>query len=152
MSRRFKIAVFALLLLGTVSLGFMLKATADLASIEIPPETTPIIRQDKDPEPATTTLQSVETTPTNAIQKQSTPAYSQPTVQPQPSSDKSDGECTGRETAGRCADKCPPGTYKIGNVNDDGSGAAICKAEPTGCPYGDSIPMEDCAKFEEQQQ
>jgi hypothetical protein len=54
--------------------------------------------------------------------------------------DKFDGECTGQETAGRCSDKCPVGSYNIG-WNADGS--AICKAEPTGCPYGDSIPLGD---------
>lgn len=29
---------------------------------------------------------------------------------------------------------CPPGSYAI----DEG----ICKKEPTGCPYGDSIPLD----------
>ena len=59
-------------------------------------------------------------------------------------SDKYDGDCTGFETAGRCADKCPPGSYNIGISKD---GAAICKLEPTGCPYGDSIPLgPDCDK------
>lgn len=39
-------------------------------------------------------------------------------------SDKYDGDCTGKETVGRCADKpYPPHT-------------------PTGCPYGDSIPVD----------
>lgn len=59
-------------------------------------------------------------------------------------SDKYDGDCTGNETAGRCADKCPAGSYNIG-ISKDGS--AICKLEPTGCPYGDSIPLgADCDK------
>lgn len=33
---------------------------------------------------------------------------------------------------------CPSGSYEIGR---DDSGNAICKMEPTGCPYGDSIPL-----------
>jgi hypothetical protein len=32
---------------------------------------------------------------------------------------------------------CPEGSYPIG----DGA----CKLEPTGCPFGDSIPMEKCS-------
>lgn len=32
---------------------------------------------------------------------------------------------------------CPKGTYPIGDA---------CKNEPTGCPYGDSVPMELCYK------
>lgn len=58
-------------------------------------------------------------------------------------SDKYDGDCTGTETAGRCADKfvCPDDTYPIDEANH------ICKANPTGCPYGDSIPLgPDCDK------
>ncbi len=58
--------------------------------------------------------------------------------------DKFDGECTGQETAGRCADKCPEGSYNIGISKD---GAALCKLNPTGCPYGDSIPLgAECDK------
>lgn len=33
---------------------------------------------------------------------------------------------------------CRNGTYSIGEV---------CKAEPTGCPDGDSVPLELCEKF-----
>lgn len=32
---------------------------------------------------------------------------------------------------------CPPGSYPIG----DGA----CKNQPTGCPWGDSVPMDKCA-------
>lgn len=39
---------------------------------------------------------------------------------------------------------CPAGSYDIG-ISKDGS--PICKLEPTGCPYGDSIPMDMCDKF-----
>lgn len=39
---------------------------------------------------------------------------------------------------------CPAGSYDIG-ISKDGS--PICKLEPTGCPYGDSIPLgPDCDK------
>lgn len=34
--------------------------------------------------------------------------------------------------------ECPAGSYPI----DHKDGAPICKAEPTGCPYGDSIPLD----------
>lgn len=58
--------------------------------------------------------------------------------------DKFDGECTGQETGGRCADKCPEGSYSIGIGKN---GEVLCKLEPTGCPYGDSIPLgPECDK------
>lgn len=37
---------------------------------------------------------------------------------------------------------CPDGSYAIG-YDTDGI-TAICKKEPTGCPFGDSIPIEKC--------
>lgn len=40
---------------------------------------------------------------------------------------------------------CPAGSYEIGRKEPDGE--PICKLEPTGCPYGDSIPMDMCDKF-----
>lgn len=39
-------------------------------------------------------------------------------------------------------DRCPEGSYEIGS-KDEGP---LCKLEPTGCPYGDSIPMDMCDK------
>lgn len=42
---------------------------------------------------------------------------------------------------------CPAGSYDIG-ISKDGS--PICKLEPTGCQYGDSIPMDMCDKFKPQ--
>lgn len=57
------------------------------------------------------------------------------------SSDKADSECTGLETAGRCADKCPIATDTLLGY-DKTTGAAVCKRAPTGCPYGDSIPLD----------
>lgn len=40
---------------------------------------------------------------------------------------------------------CPDTSYNINTEEDP-----ICKSEPTGCPYGDSIPMDICyAKFGE---
>lgn len=43
---------------------------------------------------------------------------------------------------------CPGGSYSIG-INKDGSGE-VCKAQPTGCAYGDSIPLDSpkCAPGE----
>lgn len=52
-------------------------------------------------------------------------------AQAQAPSNKSDGECTGTETAGRCADKCPEGYFWRGGC-----------VRVTGCPYGDSIPLD----------
>lgn len=40
--------------------------------------------------------------------------------------------------------ECPEGSYNIGVEKN---GEPICKLEPTGCPYGDSIPMDTCDKF-----
>lgn len=34
---------------------------------------------------------------------------------------------------------CPAGSYELEEH--------ICKQEPTGCPYGDSISLDDCEKF-----
>lgn len=53
-------------------------------------------------------------------------------------SDKADDACTGHETTGRCADKCPAPSFTRGF--DKETGAAIC-GHVTGCPYGDSIPL-----------
>lgn len=57
-------------------------------------------------------------------------------------SDKGQDQCTGHETSGRCADKCPNWTDTLLGFTDDG--VAICKAARTGCPYGDSVPLEKC--------
>ena len=38
---------------------------------------------------------------------------------------------------------CPSGSYQIA-IDDQGN--PVCKQDPTGCPYGDSIPMDMCAK------
>lgn len=38
---------------------------------------------------------------------------------------------------------CPEGSYLIGyNKNDPNE--PICKLEPTGCPFGDSVPLDKC--------
>lgn len=34
---------------------------------------------------------------------------------------------------------CPDGSYEI---TREKTGDPICKLEPTGCPYGDSIPLD----------
>lgn len=38
-------------------------------------------------------------------------------------------------------DGCPDGSYNIGTK--DGVNP-ICKLEPTGCPFGDSVPLDKC--------
>ena len=38
-------------------------------------------------------------------------------------------------TASAATLECPAGTYDAGG---------FCKNEPTGCPYGDSVPLEKC--------
>lgn len=43
-------------------------------------------------------------------------------------------------TTGRCADKCPNWSDTLLGFTDQG--VAICKSAPTGCPYGDSIPLD----------
>lgn len=46
------------------------------------------------------------------------------------------------QTKASAATSCPPGSYEIG-----APGEGICKKEPTGCPYGDSIPLgPECDK------
>lgn len=72
-------------------------------------------------------------------------------------SDKYDGDCTGHETAGRCADKCPnpapEGVYYLQGYDKD-TGAAICRLEYYhACPYADSVSADDplCEKLQAQQ-
>lgn len=43
------------------------------------------------------------------------------------------------------ANPCPPGSYLVDYKAPD---RPICKLDPTGCPFGDSIPMEHCSKFD----
>ena len=63
--------------------------------------------------------------------------------------EKYDGDCTGDETEGRCADKCPTGSYSMGYGQD---GQLICRLEPTGCPYADSVPLgAECDKLAPEQ-
>lgn len=37
---------------------------------------------------------------------------------------------------------CPSGSYLIGYDKDGVN--PICKLEPTGCPFGDSVPLDKC--------
>lgn len=83
-------------------------------------------------------------------------------AKPQPAaaaeaSDKYDGDCTGHETAGRCADKCPAdtaeGVYYLQGYDKD-TGAAVCRLEYYhACPYADSVSADDplCAKLQAEQ-
>lgn len=75
----------------------------------------------------------------------------------QQASDKYDGDCTGMETAGRCADKCPAdtaeGAYYLQGY-DKTTGAAVCRLSYYhACPYADSVSADDplCAKLQAEQ-
>lgn len=46
--------------------------------------------------------------------------------------------------ASQQSSECPAGSYNIGESKTN---EPLCKLEPTGCPYGDSIPMDMCDKF-----
>lgn len=80
----------------------------------------------------------------------------EPPVSAQQASDKYDGDCTGRETQGRCADKCPPntdkGAYFLRGYDDNG--AAICAFSwYNACPYVEAVPADDpmCEKARQDQ-
>lgn len=55
-------------------------------------------------------------------------------------SQKDEPECSTNATEGRCADKCADPTSTLIDYTDEG--VAICRPAPTGCPYGDSIPLD----------
>lgn len=59
-------------------------------------------------------------------------AYVAGLATPRPYISALDGEQPAKAT-------CPAGSYDIGITKD---GQSICKLEPTGCPYGDSIPLD----------
>lgn len=61
-------------------------------------------------------------------------AYAKPNIQPVSANENS---------------FCPEGNYFI-DFKDDDQSQPICKLIPTGCPYGDSIPMDVCDKFKPQ--
>lgn len=82
----------------------------------------------------------------------------QPTFAGAGASDKYDGDCTGHETTGRCADKCPAntseGAYHLQGYDDE-TGAAICGfTYYNECPYAAGYSATDpmCDKFAAQQQ
>lgn len=56
-----------------------------------------------------------------------------------------DVECPVEEEPETPPKTCPEGSYEIGRKEDNGD--PICKLNPTGCPYGDSIPLgPECDK------
>lgn len=61
---------------------------------------------------------------------------------------KADDPCTGTETAGRCADKCPDGTYLQGYDKDNGGAICVYTSQNT-CPYADaqSADSPECQKL-----
>lgn len=85
-----------------------------------------------------------------------------PEAKPQPASaqqsDKYDGDCTGHETAGRCADKCPldtdQGAYHLQGYDKE-TGAAVCGFTYFNeCPYAAGYSATDpmCDKLGAEQQ
>lgn len=54
-------------------------------------------------------------------------------------SDSDLSNCQGEIKAPACSKSCPSTSYEIGR---DQNGAPICHAQPTGCPYGDAIPLD----------
>lgn len=112
------------ILLGGLFVGIVANGLADVAKEQ---ETTnnattqqkPLETHEITPQDAAETTQPSQTTNQPSV-KQTTPqsAPQQPTVQPAPKT-------------------CPAGTYNIGTINEP-----VCKNEPTGCPYGDSIPVD----------
>lgn len=86
------------------------------------------------------------------------PETSPQPAQAQQQSDKYDGDCTGHETAGRCADKCPldtpQGTYHLQGYDKD-TGAAVCGfTYYNECPYAAGYSATDpmCDKLGAEQQ
>lgn len=62
-------------------------------------------------------------------------------------SDKYDGDCTGHETTGRCADKCPAdtteGAYFLRGYDKE-TGAAVCGFSYfNACPYTEAVSADD---------
>lgn len=67
-------------------------------------------------------------------------AATQPTNIPNDvNSSKYDGDCQIGD-GGRCADKCPNPNDTLQGYDKE-TGAAVCRNPPTGCPYGDSVPL-----------
>ena len=51
-----------------------------------------------------------------------------------------------QEAKANTSNPCPAGSYLIG-YKDEENTQPLCKLEPTGCPYGDSIPLgPECDK------
>jgi hypothetical protein len=67
---------------------------------------------------------------------------------------KGQGDCPTAppfDTTGRCADKCPNPTDNLVGFDKE-TGVAICNAAPTGCPYGDAVPLgPECDRLAPQQ-
>lgn len=69
---------------------------------------------------------------------------------------KGDGDCTGKETVGRCSDKCPlptaEGTYFNRGFDPD-TGKAICGFSfYHACPYSEAVSADDPLCYKDQPQ
>ena len=80
-------------------------------------------------------LESAEKTPQDAPEQAEVPkTTNQPSVkQTTPQSAAQQPKTTAPQPK-----QCPAGSYRIGGTDSE----PVCKAEPTGCPYGDSIPVD----------
>lgn len=83
------------------------------------------------PQPISTKIQTLKTVPV--------PSTSKPIVNPKTPS-KPPAPAKAKQDDG-----CPAGSYRI---DESRAGNIMCRIEPTGCPYGDSVPMKDCAKLQ----
>ena len=43
----------------------------------------------------------------------------------------------------QATESCPDGTYKLSD-GDEKTGGLICKKEPTGCPFDENTPLDEC--------
>ena len=43
----------------------------------------------------------------------------------------------------QATDKCPDGTYKLSDGGEK-TGGLVCKKEPTGCPFDENTPLDEC--------
>lgn len=125
--KRFAIAsVTVVLVLAGLYAAFVANALGDVnRQVETIQNTTsspkPLESSENKPQDAPETTQPVQTT--------NQPSVKQTTPQSAPQQPK---------TAAPAPKQCPAGSYRIGGTDSE----PVCKAEPTGCPYGDSIPVD----------
>lgn len=125
--KRFAIAsVTVVLVLAGIYAAFVANALGDVnRQAETIQNTSsapkPLESAENKPQDAPETTQPVQTT--------NQPSVTQTTPQSAPQQPK---------TTAPAPKQCPAGSYRIGGTDSE----PVCKAEPTGCPYGDSIPVD----------